>query len=84
VLLTITGLQFLCFGLLGELLVRTTVTSREIFSIRSERERQRSETRATKPGDSITSEDSPRIDPSAETRRDIPLLDHDRPSSHHD
>ena len=83
VLLTITGLQFLCFGLLGELLVRTTVTSREIFSIRSDRERQRGEKR-TRPGDSITSEDSPRIDPSAETRRDIPLLDHDRPASHHD
>ena len=35
VLLTITGLQFLCFGLLGELLVRTTVAPREIFSIRA-------------------------------------------------
>lgn len=41
VLLTITGLQFLCFGLLGELLVRTTVTSREIYSAMSPAERAR-------------------------------------------
>jgi glycosyltransferase involved in cell wall biosynthesis len=34
VLLTIMGLQFLSFGLLGELLVRTTVAPREIYSIR--------------------------------------------------
>lgn len=89
VLLTITGLQFLCFGLLGELLVRTTVTSREIFSIRSERERRRGDDRP-KPragnlaGDSITSEDGPRIDPSAETRRDIPVLDQPAGNSNHD
>jgi len=35
VLLTITGMQFLGIGLLGELLVRTTISSREIFSIRT-------------------------------------------------
>ena len=40
VLLTITGLQFLCFGLLGELLVRTTIAPREIFSIRASHERR--------------------------------------------
>jgi glycosyltransferase involved in cell wall biosynthesis len=40
VLLTITGLQFLCFGLLGELLVRTTISPREIFSIREAHERR--------------------------------------------
>jgi glycosyltransferase involved in cell wall biosynthesis len=82
VLLTITGLQFLCFGLLGELLVRTTVTSREIFSVRSERERARQRPLDDRPqpksgnleADTITSEDGPRIDPSAETRRDIPIL----------
>jgi glycosyltransferase involved in cell wall biosynthesis len=82
VLLTITGLQFICFGLLGELLVRTTVTSREIFSVRSERERARQRPIDDRPepksgnltGDTITSEDGPRIDPSAETRRDIPIL----------
>lgn len=33
VLLTITSAQFVCMGLLGELLVRTTVSSREIYSI---------------------------------------------------
>ncbi len=36
VLLTITAVQFICLGLLGELLVRTTVSNREIFSIRDE------------------------------------------------
>src|SRR5690606_27744183 len=39
VLLTITGLQFLSFGLLGELLVRTTVAPREIYSVRQTHER---------------------------------------------
>lgn len=39
VLLTITGLQFLCFGLLGELLVRTTITPGEIYSAHPERRR---------------------------------------------
>jgi glycosyltransferase involved in cell wall biosynthesis len=35
VLFTITGFQFFCIGLLGELLVRTTLRNRDIFSIRS-------------------------------------------------
>ncbi len=34
VLLTVTAFQFGCIGLLGELLVRTTITSKEMFSIR--------------------------------------------------
>lgn len=38
VLLTIVAMQFLGVGLLGELLVRTTIRSQEIFSIREERE----------------------------------------------
>jgi len=36
VLLAITSAQFVLMGLLGELLVRTTINSREIFSIRRE------------------------------------------------
>jgi glycosyltransferase involved in cell wall biosynthesis len=36
VLCTVTGFQFLGIGLVAELLVRTTVRSREIFSIRGE------------------------------------------------
>ncbi len=87
VLLTITGLQFLCFGLLGELLVRTTVAPREIYSIREPHERRRMLERETNgasedlpkpPGklhpDTITSEDGLRSDPSAETRRDLPIV----------
>ncbi len=85
-LLTIMGFQFVCFGLLGELLVRTTVKSSEIFSIRTDRERARLSSKAPraddrpKPksgnldADTITSEDGPRVDPSAETRRDIPII----------
>jgi glycosyltransferase involved in cell wall biosynthesis len=38
VLLTITAFQFVGIGLLAELLVRTTVKSSEIFSIRAERQ----------------------------------------------
>lgn len=84
VLLTITGLQFLCFGLLGELLVRTSVAPREIYSIRGDDERARDaisgQDDRPKPAagklsrDTITSEDGPRIDPSAETRRDLPII----------
>jgi glycosyltransferase involved in cell wall biosynthesis len=80
VLLTITGLQFLCFGLLGELLVRTTVAPREIYSVRSRHERRDplAETVIERPHalrpETITSEDGPRSDPSAETRRDLPLI----------
>ncbi len=36
VLSTVTGFQFLAMGLVAELLVRTTITSREVFSIRDE------------------------------------------------
>lgn len=36
VLSTVTGFQFLAIGLVAELLVRTTITSREVFSIRDE------------------------------------------------
>ncbi len=97
VLLTITGLQFLCFGLLGELLVRTTVTAREIFSVRADHERARvrgdDRPRAVSGSfrvisgehdEHITPPDGPRIDPSAETRRDIPLLPGPKDISEHD
>src|SRR5690606_7038947 len=83
VLLTITGLQFLCFGLLGELLVRTTVAPREIYSVRQPHDR-RLESIAEQPRrrgklapDTITSEDGPRSDPAADTRRDLPILSSD-------
>ena len=33
VLLTLASFQFVCMGLLGELLVRTTVTPSEIYSV---------------------------------------------------
>lgn len=36
VLLTLASFQFVCMGLLGELLVRTTVTPSEIYSVRRE------------------------------------------------
>jgi glycosyltransferase involved in cell wall biosynthesis len=90
VLLTITGLQFLCFGLLGELLVRTTVAPREIYSARGVNERRppasssrRSAAEGAAPAskrngkltpDTITSEDGPRSDPSADTCRDLPII----------
>jgi len=81
VLLTITGLQFLCFGLLGELLVRTTVAPREIYSVRAAHERQPPKPVAPPTQrngklnpDTITSEDGPRSDPSADTCRDLPVI----------
>ena len=85
VLLTITGLQFLCFGLLGELLVRTTVAPREIFSIRSDDERRRLSP-SSEPDESFppgpelldpettTRRDGPTTDPAAETRPDLPIM----------
>ncbi|WP_255215841.1 glycosyltransferase [Pseudenhygromyxa sp. WMMC2535] len=74
VLLTITGFQFLGFGLLGELLVRTTITPREIYSIRGTHERIPPLERIAAPDD-LTSQDGPRIiDPSADTRRDLPVV----------
>lgn len=81
VLLTIMGLQFLCFGLLGELLVRTTVAPREIYSIREQPRRA-----------GVSIEDRPELarmglapitgegsssDPSAETRLDLPRVSPD-------
>jgi hypothetical protein len=81
VLLTITGLQFLCFGLLGELLVRTTVVPREIYSVRQAHERrplkpvaERVKRNGKINPDTITSEDGPRSDPAADTRRDLPII----------
>jgi glycosyltransferase involved in cell wall biosynthesis len=83
VLLTIMGLQFLCFGLLGELLVRTTVSAREIYSIREKPRpirkvpsvEDRPELAAVRLDlDVATSEDGPRTDPSAVTRHDIPII----------
>lgn len=37
VLLTLTAIQFIAIGLVGELLVRTTITSREVYSVSRER-----------------------------------------------
>ncbi|MFO7563115.1 MAG: glycosyltransferase family 2 protein [Enhygromyxa sp.] len=80
VLLTITGLQFLCFGLLGELLVRTTVAPREIYSVREPRLAHHElapelPKRAAEPSpELVTSEEGPRLDPTAETRQDLPIL----------
>jgi len=84
VLLTITGLQFLCFGLLGELLVRTTVAPREIFSVRETRgpatappSAAMAEAHASLDAadpEVVTAEDGIRPDPAAETRQDIPIL----------
>lgn len=74
VLLTITGVQFLCFGLLGELLVRTTVTSREIYSIREPRRRAEASSRAAPASpELVTAEDGPRSDPADQTRHDLPV-----------
>ncbi|PRQ00424.1 glycosyltransferase family 2 protein [Enhygromyxa salina] len=78
-LLTIMGLQFVCFGLLGELLVRTTVAPREIYSIR-EAVRGRPAAIADAAAASnasaeiVTREDAPRPDPAAATRNDIPII----------
>lgn len=89
VLLTITGLQFLCFGLLGELLVRTTVAPREIFSIRAELERSDATPHGHEPRrmveahwspsfdvsdpETVTQRDGIPTDPAAETRADLPI-----------
>ena len=72
VLLTITGLQFLCFGLLGELLVRTTVAPREIYSVREPR-RLDPRVVGTMESEAVTNRDGVRIDHAAETRADLPL-----------
>jgi glycosyltransferase involved in cell wall biosynthesis len=83
VLLTIMGLQFLSFGLLGELLVRTTVSAREIYSIREKPRairkvpsvEDRPELAAVRLDlDVSTAEDGPRTDPAAVTRHDIPII----------
>ncbi|KIG15895.1 Glycosyltransferase [Enhygromyxa salina] len=78
VLLTIMGLQFVCFGLLGELLVRTTVAPREIYSIRESVRRPQTApaglSSGTRSAEIITSEDAPRPDPAAATRSDIPII----------
>lgn len=80
VLLTLTGLQFLSFGLLAELLVRTTVSPREIYSIRAPDERrppqvvERSSFAPKLSPDTITREDGPRPDPAAETCNDLPII----------
>ncbi len=46
VLLTLAAVQFMGIGLVGELLVRTTITSHEVFSIRATRGFERSGTPA--------------------------------------
>jgi hypothetical protein len=89
VLLTLAGLQFVCFGLLGELLVRTTVAPREIYSIREQSRvaapsspSQKVPTIEDRPElaslrldpDIILADDGPPTDPSAETRLDIPII----------
>lgn len=58
VLLAITSAQFVLMGLLGELLVRTTINNREIFSVRREVGFEASSAPAT---------DSPAAPPAADT-----------------
>jgi hypothetical protein len=69
VLLTIVAMQFVGVGLLGELLVRTTIRSQEVFSIRDEREAP-ANTRAA-----IYAQPSPQLGPSAmrTTGRELPV-----------
>jgi hypothetical protein len=85
VLLTLTGFQFLCFGLLGELLVRTTVNPREIYSIREQPRtgppaakiptiEDRPELAAVRLDPDVISSEGRKADPSAETRLDIPII----------
>ncbi|PCC72759.1 Glycosyltransferase involved in cell wall bisynthesis [Nannocystis exedens] len=69
VLLTIVAMQFVGVGLLGELLVRTTIRSQEVFSIRDEREAPAA-TRAA-----IYAQPSPQLGPSAPpmSGRELPV-----------
>lgn len=69
VLLTIVAMQFIGVGLLGELLVRTTIRSQEVFSIRDEREAPASALAA------LYSQPSPQLAPSgmAAAGRELPV-----------
>ncbi|HEY8379155.1 MAG TPA: glycosyltransferase family 2 protein [Nannocystis sp.] len=69
VLLTIVAMQFVGVGLLGELLVRTTIRPQEIYSVRDEREAPAA-TRAA-----IYAHPSPQLGPSSlqATGRELPV-----------
>lgn len=69
VLLTIVAMQFVGLGLLGELLVRTTIRAQEVFSIRDEREAPAA-TRAA-----IYAQPTPQLGPSSlpGTGRELPV-----------